>query len=453
MNERNGTRLVQEELQAPYPAASFVSDVQEDTHHSLERKELLEEILDTLAYLDEHLLTLEYTLEQPENSQELLRVVLGALSRLYGQFWTLQLHREFRMVAQAKALWSYIHHGAIALDREHLRLLSNLGHSLEGHLISFAQKDVHSLLPSLQPLEVRRRDRDELWSVAVQEQLEGAERDAVQRISFDWENSEQVQIVEGQGRVDNVTSVPPLGMDMSSLYTTLREMGHQLQDLKDHLGTQVSSVVRQSFNSIHSLYRYLRKGLRTLYSQSDDKIGIHGLIFSHESKCLFVPTSQWLDILPCERVVSEHRGTRQHIFWSGAEQSIPLYLLAEWNAQLSVNPAQEDLPKVGPQWLRDTLELRVNMATSESNSLFVETDSSSAISSVLQGFCVVMKGSQSLYALHVQSIVGEMMVALLETAHSKQQESLVRALGILPDSRTVRILDTARFERWIRQNP
>lgn len=456
MNESKGSRSWQEDFLSPYPASSFVPsswEEGENPHASADIKEVLEETLDTLAYLDENLLTLEYALGRPENNQELLRLVFGALIRLYGLFWTLGLSREFRMVAQAKALWSYIHHGAMPLDRDHLRLLSTLGHSLEGHLVSFAQqKDVHSVLPNLQPLEMRRRDRDELWSAAVQEQLEHAEQQAIERISLGWEYSEHAIPSPSSERIHDKmppVSSPAFGTDMSSLYTTLREMGHQLQDLKEQLGTQISSVTKQSLNSIHSLYRYLRKGLRTLYSQSDDKIGIYGLIFSYEKQCVFVPTSQWLEIIPCERVTWTWQDNPSSLLWSGADQPISVHSLSAWPSCLAALPAQEELPKVGPQWLQNTLELEAHPMNQEAEHPFVEPDHGRSASSQLQGFCIVMKGNPTPYALHVDAIVGEMMVALLETTRSSQQGALVRALGLLPDGQPVRILDISRLERLV----
>ncbi len=420
--------------------------------HSERTEELLEEAFDALVYLDEKLLALEYALD----NEDLVRRVLGALIRLYGLFWGLKLHHEFRMVAQAKAMWSYILHGALPLEREMLHHLSGLGRSLEGHLVSFSQRTQPvPEVAAIPRLESRRFERDEQWANTIQQHLSMEEHTAMQRISFALESAEQwIPHELGQiNKKDNAASfeVSP-EMDVSSLYSTLRELGSQMRDLREQLGSQASSVVKQSLSSMQSLYRFLRRGLRTLYSRSDNKIGLHGLIFSYQTggreRLLLLPTSHWLDILPGEQANLSHVGDQRYMTWAKESQPIPVYTLEEIHHRL-VNPAppKEQLSKESPQWLRDTLEIRIDMMAQETDSPFVEEDLPS--SSDVLGFCVVVAGLKGTYALHVESIVGEMMVALLETTEGNSERSPVRAVGLLPDSRMVQVMDAPLLERLI----
>jgi hypothetical protein len=164
-----------------------------------------------------------------------------------------------------------------------LHHLSGLGRSLEGHLVSFSQRTQPvPEVAAIPRLESRRFERDEQWANTIQQHLSMEEHTAMQRISFALESAEQwIPHELGQiNKKDNAASfeVSP-EMDVSSLYSTLRELGSQMRDLREQLGSQASSVVKQSLSSMQSLYRFLRRGLRTLYSRSDNKIGLHGLIF------------------------------------------------------------------------------------------------------------------------------------------------------------------------------
>lgn len=417
-------------------------------------EELLEEAFDTLVYLDEKLLALEYALD----NQDLVRRVLGALIRLYGLFWGLRLHHEFRMVAQAKAIWSYVMHGALPLEREMLHHLSGLGRSLEGHLVSFSQRLQAPAESAIVRLETRRYERDEQWASNIQQHLAMEEHNAMQRISFDLESAEQMLPPElesaGNGDASASFELPP-NMDVSSLYNTLRELGSQMRELREQLGTQASSVVKQSLTSMQSLYRFLRKGLRTLYSRSDNKIGLHGLIFPYENAgkelLLLLPTSHWRDILPVERVEFSHVGPQRYMVWGRETSPIPVYTLEEVRLRWVKPEPPAELTKESPRWLRDTLEIRIDMMAQETDSPFVGEEIDEPSSDV-QGFCVVVAGVQGTYALHVDSIVGEMMVALLETTNGKGGTP-VRALGLLPDSQTVQVLDAVLLERLVSNAP
>jgi hypothetical protein len=124
-----------------------------------------------------------------------------------------------------------------------------------------------------------------------------------------------------------------------------------------------------------------------------------------------LPTSHWLDILPGEQANLSHVGDQRYMTWAKESQPIPVYTLEEIHHRL-VNPAppKEQLSKESPQWLRDTLEIRIDMMAQETDSPFVEEDLPS--SSDVLGFCV-------------------------------------RAVGLLPDSRMVQVMDAPLLERLI----
>lgn len=410
-------------------------------------QELLDEAFDALLYLDEKLLNLEHSLD----NQDLIRRVFGALIRLYGIFWSLRCPREFRMVAQAKALWSYIFHGAMPLERDLLRFMFSLGRSLEGHMVSLSQR-TETLHPSMEAesFASRRRERDLQWSIGIQQWLEQTESMAMQRLSFDLESAEQeLPLVLQQQAAQGDAALQPPGfspsMDVSSLYTTLRELGAQMNQLREHLGTQMSSVAKQSLASMNSLYRFLRRGLRTLYSQSDDQIGLHGLIFSCREQFFLVPTSAWLDVLLSVQSTFVNTGSQRYVRWEQSGQRLPVIALDDVIQKWSQRPAKETLPEARPQWLCDTLELQIDMIAQATDSPFGENESTQP--EEMHGYCVIVQGSNGPYALHVESITGEMMVALLEINPRDRTTSPIQATGLLPDARLVQILDASRLDQ------
>ena len=439
---------------------------------------LLEEAFDTLVYLDEKLLQLEYAFD----NKELIRRVFGSLVRLYGLFWTLQSRREFRMVAQAKALWSYIHHGALSVEREHLHHMFGLTRSLEGHLMKLSQRLDTGLMyqkqdaptsptqyargqqqprrvPTLerQGLEERRRERDSQWSMGMQERLAMIEMMAVERIILERDSGEHFVPDDLLGSLSGGKASGRLPTDMSSLYTTMRELGQQMQELREQLGTQVSSVVKQSLSSMGSLYRFLKKGLRTLYSQSDEKVGLHGLIFSSREQCLLLPTSSWLDIVPCESSQFSPVGSQLFFSWSQQTQQLPVRSLDHLSERWTTTLSNDDLPAVGPSWLRDTLEMKIPEAELPFSCVERSENHENHKDSLSQEFCVIVRGTHGLYALRVNSIIGEMMIALLETPDNNNDKddscSPIQAVGLLPDARIVRVLNPKSLDQNIGLTP
>ena len=77
-----------------FQSGQVMSSWQNESNLPSNAQELLEEAFDTLVYLDEKLLSLEYSID----NNDLIRQVFGCLVRLYGLFWSLRSKKEFRMI-------------------------------------------------------------------------------------------------------------------------------------------------------------------------------------------------------------------------------------------------------------------------------------------------------------------------------------------------------------------